>query len=136
MIRVVLGSALPILGVVAVAAALVGPSLVAAPRGEPMLVASGEDAARLQPASFQPAECASLRLLALALDTGPEGVHFALRPVSVDAPAPAGALLIVLGPAGEIVGVSPAGAFGDAAAAMLSAGCYGETEKAPVPGAV
>ncbi len=135
MIRVLLGTALPVLGVALAAAAFVGPSLVA-PRGDPMLVASSGGAAMLQPADFHAVDCAALQLVSLTLGTGPEGMIFALREVLPDTPAPDGGLLLAVGPEGEIVGVSPAGAFGGAAAAMLSAGCPGAAEQPPAPGAI
>ena len=57
MIRLVFGSALPVLGLGA-AAALLGPDLLTGPRGEPLIVAA-PDQAMLQPASFDGEACAS-----------------------------------------------------------------------------
>jgi hypothetical protein len=56
MIRIVFGSALTVLGLGA-AAALLGPDIVAGPRGEPLVVVA-PDGAALQQASFDGTACA------------------------------------------------------------------------------
>jgi hypothetical protein len=61
MIRIVFGSALTLLGFGA-AAALLGPDIVAGPRGEPLIVA-GPDGAAFQQASFDGTACASSLIL-------------------------------------------------------------------------
>jgi len=136
MIRGVVGSVLPVLAVAGAAAALVGPSLIAGPRGEAMVVATGDDAAKLHPASFKPVDCGALRLVALTFGAGAERVSMTLREVAADDAAPHGALLLVLDPAGEVVGVSRADVFGGAAGALLAVGCDGEPEDSALPGAV
>jgi hypothetical protein len=101
-----------------------------------MVIASAGDAAKLQPASLQPADCGALRLVALTFEAGAERVSMTLREVAPDDAAPQGALLLVLDPAGEVVGVSRADAFGGAAGALLAVGCDGEREDPALPGAV
>jgi hypothetical protein len=78
MIRTLLGSALPVLGLGA-AAMLLGPDLVTGPRGEPMIVESPAEAA-FQPASFDATACPTPLLLdreaVLADEADPTiGVH-------------------------------------------------------------
>ncbi len=82
MIRVLLGSALPVLGL-GVAAAFFGPGLVTGPRGEPMIMAATDDAT-LQPATFDGEACASKLIFADPASPGGQapGAHiiaFALR---------------------------------------------------------
>jgi hypothetical protein len=83
MIRVLLGSALPLIGL-GVAAAMLGPDLVTGPRGEPMIMAAG-DQASLQAATFDGKACPSALLFADPSEAGapaPGGtriVAFALR---------------------------------------------------------
>jgi hypothetical protein len=74
MIRVAVGTALPILGL-GLGVALIGPDLLAGPRGEPLMIA---DAANdmIEPASFDGDACASALLLA-----GPLGEDLSARPV-------------------------------------------------------
>jgi hypothetical protein len=136
MIRGFVCSALPVLAVAVAAAALVGPSLIAGPGGEAMVVATGDRAAKLQAASFKPADCGALRLVALTFEARGERVSMTLREVAPDDAAPRGALLLVLDPAGEVVGVSRADAFGGAPAALVAVGCDGESEDPALPGAV
>jgi hypothetical protein len=69
-IRVLLGSALPVLGL-GLAAAFVGPSLVAPSGGEAILVGNVEPAAEFEPAGFAGEVC-SLPLL-FAHQNGPSG---------------------------------------------------------------
>jgi hypothetical protein len=136
MIRGIVGFAVPVVGVAMAAAALVGPSLVAGPRGEAIVVAASGAVAELQPASFKPADCGALRLVALTFESGAEGVSMALQEIAPDESAPRGALLLVLDPAGEVVGVNPADAFGRTAGALLALGCHGGPQELPLPGAV
>jgi hypothetical protein len=136
MIRGFLATALPVLAVAGAVAALVGPSLIAGPRGEAMVVAAEDDAAKLEPASVKPADCGALRLVALTFEAGAARVSMTLREVAPDDPALHGALLLVLDSAGEVVGVSRADVFGGAAGALLAVGCDGEPEDAALPGAV
>ena len=84
MIRVLIGSALPILGL-GVAAMLFGPDLVTGPRGEPLIMASPNEAS-LQAATFDGKACPSTLLFADSPDSGKvtafAGTHivaFALR---------------------------------------------------------
>ena len=136
MIRGFVATALPVLAVAGTAAVLVGPSLIAGPRGEAMVVASADDAAKLQPANVKPADCGALRLVALTFEAGAKRVSMTLREVAPDDAAPHGALLLVLDPAGEVVGVSRADAFGGVAGALLAVGCNGEGEDPALPGAI
>ena len=66
MIRILLGSALPVLGIGA-AATLLSPDILTAPRGEPLVMVAPADAA-LQPASFDGDACASTLLFADPFD--------------------------------------------------------------------
>jgi hypothetical protein len=81
MIRLLFGSALPVLGL-GFAAAILGPSLVTGPRGEPIIMA-GADRATLQAASYDGEACSSALLFAGPVgadDTaGAHVVAFALR---------------------------------------------------------
>ena len=63
MIRLLLGSALPVLGLGA-AATLLSPDLLTGPRGEPMMMAAPARSPRLQPASFDGDACAPTLLFA------------------------------------------------------------------------
>jgi hypothetical protein len=120
--------ALPALGV-GLAAAFLAPSLVP-PKGEPMLVASADPEARLQPASFDPLACEGLTLVALTFRTSPGGLSATFY---LPAAAPEGALLLVLDRDGRVVGASPA----EAAGALLAAGCHGGAGKeTAAPGAI
>lgn len=79
MIRLLLGSTLPILGL-CLAAAIVAPNLIAAPRGEPIIMASAD--ASLQAASYDGDGCAPTLLFAAPLDersSGARVIAFALR---------------------------------------------------------
>ena len=81
MIRLLFGTAFPVLGL-GFAAAILGPDLLTGPRGEPMIIA-GVDEATLQAASFDGTACPSTLLFAGPLGAGDEAganiVAFALR---------------------------------------------------------
>ena len=74
MIRVALGSALPVLGL-GLGVALIGPDLLAGPRGEPLMIAGAAND-MIEPASFEGEACADALLLA-----GPLGDDLSERPV-------------------------------------------------------
>lgn len=118
MIRSLLGSALPILGLGA-AAALLGPDLLAGPRGAPLVVAA-PPAATLQKASFDGSACAlpltleqdlllgaeaGVHVVTLALRHGPDGASFAVENGVAGGDADA-ALILAFDDAGRIVSVS------------------------------
>ena len=123
MIRVLLGFALPILGLGG-AAALLGPSLSGSPAGEPMLVAAAEEAS-FQPASFEaacaetlllteaaPGELAAgLRVVALAFLSGADGVKVRMEDVADGAVVLNETLLLVLDSAGRLVAAGSAASF-------------------------
>lgn len=71
MIRLVLGSALPVLGLGA-AAALLGPDLLTGPRGEPLILVAA-DQAILQPASFNGEACVSMPVFSAPSETDQAG---------------------------------------------------------------
>jgi hypothetical protein len=101
-----------------------------------MVVASANNTPKLQPASVKPADCGALRLVALTFAAGAGRVAMTLREIAPDDAAPHGALLLVLDPAGEVVGVSRADVLGGAAGALLAVGCDGKHEDPALPGAV
>ena len=74
MIRVAVGSALPILGL-GLGVALIGPDLLAGPRGEPLMIAGAAND-MIEPASFDGEACVDALLLA-----GPLGEDLSERPV-------------------------------------------------------
>jgi hypothetical protein len=84
MIRVLFGSALPVLGL-GLAAGFFGPDLLSGPRGEPLIMAA-PDQASLQAATFEGKACPSTLLFAGSADAEKAGsfagthiVAFALR---------------------------------------------------------
>jgi hypothetical protein len=80
MIRLLLGLALPVLGIGA-SAAFLGPDLLTGPRGEPLVMAA-PDRPMLQAASFEGGGCASTTILPTPSEAAPHGsariVAFAL----------------------------------------------------------
>lgn len=121
MMRILFGSALPILGLGA-AAAFIGPDLVSAPRGEPLVVAAPQNLA-LQRASFDGTACASTLVLGedrllqpgatggahvvtLAFRTDASGASVVIERGETD-PADAPAVVLVFDDAGRILSVTP-----------------------------
>ena len=118
MIRVLLGSALPVLGL-GLAAAFVAPSLVATSGVQPMIVGAADPVVEFRPASFDRSGCASKRLLAERADlpagtaglrvlalapspaAGDEGL--VLRELSPDAPIDSAVILFFVRPDGRVV---------------------------------
>lgn len=125
MIRVLLGSAVPLIAI-SLAAAFVGPSLLAS-RGEPILVAR-PGAAALELADLDGGPCAVTRLLAgnallhdgdddpatrivaLALQSGPDHMSVAIQEIPPGGALPdAGAtILLLLDASGRIVAIESA----------------------------
>ena len=135
MIRVLLGSSLPIAGL-GLAALFVAPVLQAGPRGEPIVVAAPE-AAMLQPASFDSSDCSAalleaavqgalpgVHILAVSVRAGTGGLAVTVDRVAEDTIGD-GALIFVFDGAGELLAagtpssldIEPAGAaaFADCA---------------------
>jgi hypothetical protein len=140
MIRVLVGSALPLVGL-GVAAALFGSDLVSAPRGEPIIMASSGQAT-LQPATFDGNVCPSTLLFAGSADRGATafaGTHilaFALqsgeRNVVVgieDFPGGEGkapkAVVLVFDAEGHLVAAGDPASLHVQADVKLAAGCAG-----------
>jgi hypothetical protein len=129
MIRALLASALPVLGV-GMAVAFVGPDLIAGPRGEPLRVA-GPDAALLQPASLEAEACASTLLLPPdgRLDSGPQtrvvalsdAMGFIVAVEGVPHGAADGTLILVFDESGRLLAAGDPGALeiDPAGAAMI-----------------
>jgi hypothetical protein len=146
MMRLPIGLLLPSL-VVALSAALVGPSLVAGPSGEPMLVAAPRQNL-LQPASFDGAACAStflsdgeqaageeaagLRVMAVMMRDGRDEVSVAIREIPVEDQAPAATLVVVIDASGNVRFAGPAGELSELAEEALNSAC-GE---AAAPGSI
>ncbi len=117
MIRMLFGSALPILGLGA-AMVLLGPDLLSGPRGAPIVVAAPSDAT-LQKASFDGTACAlplaaeqdllvaqpDVNLVTLALRHGPDGASVAVEHGLAGAGADA-VLVLALDGDGRILSVS------------------------------
>ena len=117
MIRILLGSAAPILGL-GTAIALLGPDLVTGPRGEPLMVSSPASLA-LQPAHYDGEACArslaleadilraqpDVHVVTLALRHGPDGASVAMEygVAGVEADA---ALILIFDEDGRILSVS------------------------------
>lgn len=134
MIRVLLGSALPVLGIGA-AATLLSPDILTGPRGEPLVMVAPADAA-LQPASYNGDACASTllfadpsdphapthsdtRIVAFALPSGPNDVAVAVEDFP-RAPAEPRTVVLIFDEAGRLVSVGDANALGIQAAAGLA----------------
>ena len=135
MIRILLGSALPVLGIGA-AATLLSPDILTAPRGEPLvMVAPGE--AALQPASYNGDACASTllfadptadprapthsgtRIVAFALPSGPSDVAVAVEDFP-RAPAQPRTVVLIFDESGRLISAGDANALGVQAAAGLA----------------
>jgi hypothetical protein len=146
MMRLPIGLFLPGL-VVGLSTALVGPSLVAGPSGEPMLVAAPGQSL-LRPASFDGAACAStflsegeqdagedsagLRVMAVMMRDGRDEVSVAIREIPIEGNAPAATLVVVIDANGEIRFAGPAGELTELAEQAVDSAC-GE---AAAPGSI
>lgn len=143
MIRILLGSAVPLLAI-GLAAASIGPSLFA-PRGEPIVVAAPA-ASGFELASLDGEACASTRLLAgeapapdgagsatrivaLALQSGPDHISVAIQEIPADAPGAGATILLLLDVSGRIVAVADAPVVPDLTEPVLSRDCG---EPAPI----
>jgi hypothetical protein len=122
MIRILFGSALPVLGLGA-AVALLGPDLITGPRGEPLIVAA-PGVATLQEASFDGAACAfplildgeyrpadpaelaaGAHVVTLAFRRGPHGTSVVIEKGATN-PQADEAILLVFDDGGRIVAVT------------------------------
>ena len=126
MIRVLFGSAATLIGV-AMSAALFGPDLIAGSRGDPMVVAPAPKLG-IVPASFDGPGCPRPLLLsdtASAADpTRAAAVATAGSPPPTGAPrAPAGTLVLLLGPDGHVEALPYEGRWEDLVAAMADPDC-------------
>ena len=117
MIRILLGSALPVLGIGA-AATFLSPDLLTAPRGEPLVMVVPGDAT-LQPANYAGDACASTLLFAdpsgethAPMPSGARIVVFALRRARMmmravedfpRAPAPPRTVVLIFDESGRLV---------------------------------
>jgi hypothetical protein len=146
MIRILFGSALPILGL-GVATALLGPDLVTGPRGEPLMVA-GPKAASFQQASFDGAACgfplvlgeealpsadptmptADTHVVTLAFRSGADGVSIAIERGATNPDADE-ALLLVFDDEGRIVALIHPPSLRERMLAETYAGCMDSDAK-------
>jgi hypothetical protein len=131
MIRILLGSVLPVLALGS-AATLFSPDILTAPRGEPLVMAAPGDAA-LQPASFDGDTCAStllladphaptgsgMRVMAFAVPTSPNDVAVAVEDFP-RAPAPPRIVVLVFDESGKLVSAGDPNALGVDTAANLA----------------
>lgn len=119
MIRILLRSALPVLGI-GLAGASVGPALIAGPTGEPLLV-SAPDLATLQEASFRSEECAlplllsemdaaagqpidlSGRRIVAVLHRGTEGIAVAMGRIRQQSAEDGATLVLVFDETGRLI---------------------------------
>lgn len=142
MIRVLLGFALPVLGL-GVAAAFVAPSALAPLSGEPIMVASASTASAVQPAGFDSPVCASkllfaetagppdaalarsgLRIMALQPRPGPDGMAFEFREMPAGGTADDAALLLLIDAAGHVIAArDPADLMAEVLDQMRVDGC-------------
>ena len=123
MIRILLGSVLPVLALGS-AATLFSPDILTAPRGEPLVMAAPGDAA-LQPASFNGDTCASsllladphapsesgLRVMAFAVPTSPNDVAVAVEDFP-RAPVPPRIVVLIFDEAGKLVSAGDPNSLG------------------------
>jgi hypothetical protein len=134
MIRILLGSALPVLGVGA-AATLLSPDILTAPRGEPLvMMAPGE--ATLQPTNYNGDACAStllfadpsdprapthsgMRIMAFAVPASPNNVAVAVEDFP-RAPAPPRTVVLVFDENGRLVSAHDSSALDAEVAAGLA----------------
>ena len=134
MIRILLGSALPVLAVGA-AATLLSPDILTAPRGEPLVMVAPA-AAGLQPASYDGDGCDStllfadrfdprtstrsgMRIMAFALPASPDEVAVAVEDFP-RAPALPRTVVLIFDESGRLISVGDAEALGVEAAAGLA----------------
>lgn len=134
MIRILLGSALPVLGIGA-AATLLSPDILTGPHGEPLVMVAPGDAA-FQPASYNGDACAStplfadpsdphapthsgMRIAAFALPSDPNDVAVAVEDFP-RAPAEPRTVVLIFDEAGRLVSAGDANALGIQAAAGLA----------------
>jgi hypothetical protein len=145
MIRVLLGSALPILGL-ALAAGFAGPDLVTGLSGAPMVVA-GSDRVDFAPARFDGGACAStllygetrggtgeqsgLRVIAMAL--GPDGrdIELGVREIPASG-TKTGTFMLLFDQDGRLVAVSRPPELQQAATAHNCAKAPKPTSQAPI----
>jgi hypothetical protein len=130
MIRVLLGSAFPVVGL-ALVAAFTGPDLVTGLSGAPMIVA-GDERLRLSTAGFEGDACAStllfaekqnarpsLRVVAMALQPDGRDLEIGIRDIQGASGAPTETVVFLFDDKGRLVSISrPVGAAAPAATAQ------------------
>jgi len=141
MIRFLMASAAPVLGL-GIAASLVGPDLLAGPRGEPLLVAMANEPT-IELAKFEGDACASALLLAdggaasgetpvtnvVAVRYGSDGIRVAVETFGANGAT----LVLVFDAAGRLVGAGdPAALDFDAAQSALEDECLDSAVSDPV----
>ena len=147
MIRVLLGSALPVLGLAA-AASFLGPDLLSGPRGEPLVMVT-PDQAVLQPASFDGSACNStlvfadpadgasaaqlgIRIVVFALPTESDDVAIAVEDIPI-APAAPKTVVLVFDEAGRLLSAGDPTSLQVQAAAALADCIKGSKADARAP---
>ena len=137
MIRLAVGSAFSILGL-GLGVALIGPDLLAGPRGEPLMIAGAAND-MIRPASFEGETCADALLLAgplgddlsarpvgriLALRLGDAETPVAMQEIPVAADAGGSTIVLVFDDAGRLLAAGePAATHLDPAQAALMEEC-------------
>ena len=131
MIRILLGSVLPVLALGS-AATLFSPDILTGPGGDPLVMAAS-GAAALQPANFDGETCASsllladphastqsgMRIMAFAVPTSPNDVAVAVEDFP-RAPAPPRIVVLVFDESGRLVSAGDPDSLGVDAAANLA----------------
>jgi hypothetical protein len=139
MIRPLLRFIAPVAAIGATAAALVGPSLLAGPRGEALVLAPPTSLSPVARVSLGSSDCASLQLLAENAGRSmvlawrlPSGEHLAIAEI----PDGAGAtLLMIFDGHGNLAPLTGPEALGELSAA-LAQDCAGPAEAAEPAGAI
>ena len=132
MIRLLLGSVLPVLGIGA-AATLLSPDILTGPHGAPLVMVAPADAT-LQPASYDGDACAptllfadpskphpqghsGMRIMAFAVPAGPDDVAVAVEDFP-RVPAPPRTIVLIFDAEGRLVGAGDPNSFGAQAAGL------------------
>ncbi len=145
MIRILLGSALPIFGL-GVAAAVLGPDLVTGPRGEPLIMAAPGEA-RLQAASFDDDACATkvpfadssnaaaagTRIIAFALRSGADDVAVAVEDFPNGAATARETVVLIFDETGRLIAAGNPASLDMRQAAAPSTDCVETPEPSAPP---